>query len=155
MVYFVTDRSTYHAVTRKSVHAVASLPVELSVDQFVLLAEKRDPKSTLHKQIQWVAKVLSVRQPAPGELEHLWPGKAEQHDWKWLIELYWSAELDHKFNMFEVKGIDYAQYRNVQTAKVLPEADQRAMLDFLCETNPAVVRDFISRALPEERRATR
>ena len=155
MVYFVADSKTYLQVAFGSLHALPSLPLGLHDHELVLLGEKRHRMQASHRQVQYLAKVLHIREAAPGELEKAFPESVAEHDWRWVIELYWSAKLDHPFNLNEIPGLDYAAYRNVETARRLAEPDERVVFEHLLSTNKDLLLAFLNRADPEERRAVR
>ncbi|MEO7646839.1 MAG: hypothetical protein ABIV11_01195, partial [Gemmatimonadaceae bacterium] len=133
MIYFVADPSTYHRVARTSTHAFATGPSDAEADELVILGEKRDPRRTLHKQVQYLAKMIRARPAKPGELEALFPGVGAEQRWKDLVELYWARPLSAPFNLFQVDGFDYSAFRNVQTFKRLSESDAQAVFQHLCK----------------------
>lgn len=150
MFYFIADPTTYHRVHRKSTHAFATAPVDWDVHELVLLAETRDQKRTLHKQVQYLAKILDIRAPDEGELERLFPGVNASARWKHVVDLYWARPLPEPFNLQEIEGVGHASYRTVQQFKRLPDTDAKAVFDFLCKRNASVVLDFINRADPDD-----
>lgn len=150
MFYFIADPSTYHRVHRKSTHAFATAPAEWEPDELVLLAETRDQKRTLHKQVQYLAKILDIRTPKDGELERLFPGVGAADRWHHVVDLYWARPLPEPFNLQEVAGLDHAAFRTVQQFKRLADAEAMAVFKFLCDRNASVVLDFINHADPED-----
>ena len=63
-----------------------------------------------------------------------------------LARLYWSRRLDRPFNLTHVKGLNARRYDTVQEFARLDESDELLLFQFLCETNPRVVMDFVNNA---------
>src|SRR5687767_1938865 len=101
MLLFKASGATYLKVIRHGVHAFPFSPKHIHEDEFVLLSKNRSDCRDSEKQIQYVAKVLTRRRAAEGELNRLFPGVGAGERWKCIVELYWGRRLSKPFNLNE------------------------------------------------------
>jgi hypothetical protein len=143
---FKASGATYRKVVRQSKHAFPVRPVDVAVDEFVLLSKNREDCATSEKQIQHVAKVLAVRSPDDGELEAAFPNVHASERFRCVVELYWGRPLARPFNLSGVPGLNYKRYDTVQDFAKLDEADSLAIVRHLTTTNSELLLEFVNDA---------
>ena len=146
MFLFKASGATYRKVAKQSKHAFPFSPTDVVGDEFVLLSKNREDCATSERQIQYVAKVLSVRSPAAGELEAAFPNVNAGARFGCVVDLYWSRPLANAFNLSEVPGLNYRRYDTVQDFAKLDEADALAVVRHLTATNGELLLDFVNNA---------
>jgi hypothetical protein len=146
MFLFKASGATYRRVIKQTVHAFQQSPVQVRGDEFVLLAKNREDCGMLEKQVQFVAKLLTVRPGTEAELDGLFPGVHAGERWKYVAELYWLRPLAHSFNLGDIADFNSKRYAPVQGFAKLDDADARALLSHLQETNSALLLDFVNEA---------
>jgi len=144
---FKASGATYRRVIKQSKHAFPYAPRDVHEDEFVLLSKNREDCADTERQIQYVAKVLTVRAPVTGELDASFPGVNASSRFGSIVELYWSKPLAKPFNLSEVAHFNYRHYDTVQDFAQLHETDAQAIVDHLGSTNDQVLLDFLNNAV--------
>ncbi|MHB2034883.1 MAG: hypothetical protein ACYCVE_16170, partial [Gemmatimonadaceae bacterium] len=146
MFLFKAAGSTYRQVVRRAAHAFPPPPKDAPPGQFVLLSKNREDCRPTEQQIQYVAKLLEVREATPEELERDFPGVDAAQRWKYRVHLYWARPLDRPFSLSLIDGVDSRRYDAVQNFARLDEGDERLVFAYLCKWNGPVLLDFINNA---------
>ncbi|HVZ49159.1 MAG TPA: hypothetical protein VG916_10270 [Gemmatimonadaceae bacterium] len=146
MFLFKAARATYLQVIGRKRHAFPYGPQEVRGDELVLLAENRAGGGTLHKQVQYVAKLRRVRPAPPAELDRLFPGENAGQRWRFVVDLYFRRKLTPGFNLHDVEGFDYRHYRTVQGFSLIRENDQLAVIKHLIDFYPSLILELADRS---------
>lgn len=149
MFLFKASKTTYRLVIKQLKHAFPFGPSEVTGDELILLSENRPKHGTLHKQVQFLAKLRCVRTPSLGELEACFPGVGASDRWSTIVELYHPLALPRPFNLSEVPNFDKEHYRTLQGFGRIAEPDQYALLAFLGATNEQIVLAYLDDPGPD------
>ena len=150
MFLFKASGKTYSRVVKQSLHAFPFSPKEAEIGQMVLLSKNREDLMRGEKQIQFAAKILSIRPASSAELDERFPGVAAGERFQYIAELYWLEKFDNEFDLSQVSGLNHRRYDSVQDFAKLDDADEHAMITFLAKRNPRVLASYINRSdLPE------
>ncbi len=144
MYLFKASGVTYRRVVRQQLHAFPSLPTQAHEGEFILLSKNRADCGMLEKQVQYVAKLHSIRSASSAELERLFPEVSSSNRWRYFILLYFVRQLEQPFNLCEAPGLDFKRYATVQCHARIAPADETAILHYLIRTNSNVVLDFVN-----------
>jgi hypothetical protein len=143
---FKAAATTYRKVVKQKVHAFPYSPRDASEDEFVLLSKNKADCAQLERQIQYVAKLLTIRRGTAQELEGLFPNVRAGARWNYVAELYWRKPLLKPFNLSQVPGFNYKRYNTVQGFAKLDDADALALVPYLARTNAEVLLDLLNNA---------
>jgi hypothetical protein len=146
MYLYKASGSTYRRVIRQEVHAFPYSPAEVSEDEFILLSKNREDCAMLEKQVQYAAKLHSVRPATSTELDGWFPGVAAGDRWRFAMRLYWVRAFQRPFNLAEVPDLTAQRYSTVQGFAKLDPAGELAMLRYLISTNADLILDVINNA---------
>jgi hypothetical protein len=146
MFLFKASGATYRRVVKQTVHAFPHSPAQVRGNEFVLLAKNREDCSLLEKQVQFVAKLLTVRSGTEAELDRLFPGVDAGSRWKHVAELYWLRPLAHRFNLSDIPSFNAKRYAPVQGFAKLDGEDAHALLKYLQDTNSILLLDIVNQA---------
>lgn len=83
---FKAAATTYGKVVKQKVHAFPYSPRDASEDEFVFLSKNKTDCADLEKQIQHVAKLLTIRRGTAQELEGLFPNVRAGARWRYVAE---------------------------------------------------------------------
>lgn len=117
--------------------------------ELVILSKNREDCRPTECQIQYLAKLLSVRRATPEELDIQFPNVSAGDRWRYMACLYWSRKLDQPFNLSGVTGLNHRRYDPVQDFARLDPDDEQPFLDHLLESNPKIVMDFLQAEPPD------
>jgi hypothetical protein len=146
MYLYKASGSTYTRVIHEELHAFPYSPAEVSEDEFILLSKNREDCAMLEKQVQYAAKLHSVRPATQAELERFFPQVAAGARWRFALKLYWVRPFRRPFNLSDVRGLNAKRYATVQGFAKLDAADELVMLRHLIATNADLVLDVINHA---------
>jgi hypothetical protein len=146
MFLFKASGATYRRVVKQTVHAFPHSPTQVYGDEFILLAKNREDCALLEKQVQFVAKLLTVRPGTGPELDRLFPGVEAGARWNHVAELYWLRPLAHRFNLGDIPSFNAKRYAPVQGFAKLDEEDALALFKYLQESNSTLLLDFVNNA---------
>lgn len=146
MFLYKASGATYRRVVNQELHAFPFAPKETSEDEFILLSKNREDCALLEKQVQYGAKLHSVRTATPAELESWFPGVAAADRWGFALKLYWVRKFQRPFNLAQVRSLDAKRYATVQGFAKLDEEDELAVLRYLIATNADLLLDVINNA---------
>jgi hypothetical protein len=150
MFLFKASGKTYSQVVKQSLHAFPFSPKEAEVGQMVLLSKNREDLMRGEKQIQFAAKILSIRPATSAELEERFPGVGAGRRFQFIAELYWLEKFENEFDLSQVPGLNSRRYDSVQDFSKLDESDEHAVIGFLAKRNPRVLLSYLNRDdLPE------
>jgi len=138
--------ATYKRVVRQELHAFPYPLTEVSEDEFILLSKNREDCTMLEKQVQYAAKLHSVRPATEAELDAFFPGVAAGDRWRFTLKLYWVRAFQKPFNLAEISGLNARRYATVQGFAKLDPADELAMLRHLIISNSDFILDVINNA---------
>ena len=144
MYLYKAGGATYMKVVRQELHAFPYSPSEVSEDEFILLSKNRDACTMLEKQVQYCAKLHSVRPAIPEELDAFFPNVAAGERWRFALRLYWVRKFQRPFHLEEVPGLNWKRYKPVQGFSKLDDADELAMLRHLVATNADLIANIIN-----------
>src|SRR6185437_943196 len=146
MYLYKASGATYNRVVRQELHAFPYSPAEVREDEFILLSKNRDDCAMLEKQVQYAAKLHSVRLATEAELDASFPHVGASDRWKFTLKLYWVKPLQRPFNLPEVRGLNARRYATVQGFAKLDAADELLVLEYLMATNADLVLDVLNNA---------
>lgn len=144
MILFKASGTTYRRVVTQERHAFPFSPSEVRPHEFVLLSKNREDCRPTENQIQHVAKVLGIEAVAPAVIEQQFPNVTAGARWSYLAKLYWSRPLKRSFNLSQVVGLNAKRYATVQEFARLDEGDEIVVFNFLLESNPETILDFVN-----------
>lgn len=150
VILFKASGTTYQRVVRQARHAFPFSPSEVRRHEFVLLSKNREDCRPTENQIQYVAKVLGIEAVASAEIEEQFPGVNAAARWSYLAKLYWSRPLKRSFNLSQVAGLDPKRYATAQEFARLDNGDEVRVFNFLLESNPETILDFVNNAEPSD-----
>lgn len=146
MYLYKASGATYRTVVRKELHAFPYSPAEVSEDECILLSKNREDCAMLEKQVQYAAKLHSVRAATEEELDAFFPDVAASGRWRFALKLYWVRPFRRPFNLTEVTGLNAKRYSTVQGFAKLDPTDELAMLRHLIATNADLILDVLNNA---------
>jgi len=146
MYLYKASGATYRRVIRQELHAFPYPPAEVSEDEFILLSKNREDCGMLEKQVQYAAKLRSVRLATNAELDAFFPGVDAAARWRYAMQLYWVRQFQRPFNLADVPGLNAKRYATVQGFAKLDAADELAVLRHMMATNSDLILDVINNA---------
>lgn len=148
MILFKAFGKTYSRVVTQKRHAFLYRPADAQPDELVLLSKNREDCRDTEMQIQFVAKLHSIRNATPDELEKCFPGVEAGARWKFLAQMYWCRRLQRPFNLSSVLHAKSRHYNTVQDFAKILETDMLPIGAFLFRTNPILMLDMANNAEP-------
>jgi hypothetical protein len=138
MFLFKTSGRTLGSVVANQKHAFRGKPSLWDRDEIVLISKNRQDCALGEKQIQYVARLATIRPLRAGEAELLWPGNEGR--WKYLVNFRHTRRLVHPFDLQEVLGRDAEVYGRglIAFARVAPDHDRR-IREFLSAREPEIL----------------
>jgi len=120
--------------------------VSLRGDDLVLLSKNREDCGLLEKQVQNIAKLITVRLGTEAELERFFPNVNAADRWVYVAELYWLRPLSKPFNLNSVPDFNERRYAPVQGFAQLEPDDALKVTRYLAKTNADVVLEILNNA---------
>lgn len=134
MYLFKTSGKTFDNVIKYQKHAFDAKPIYHN-GELVLVSKNKTDCGRYEKQIQYIMKILGVREinneKIRGEVGGYW-GKENKYRWKWLVDCYEIKKLRKSFNLEDVIGKERAKdYGPVMKFRKVPSDEERTINKFL------------------------